>query len=300
MNTYFIYLILNILVCITCFFFGKESVQHWLSQNTIISREAIPSRPQIVENRQFIMADEIWANPESTLLARESFQKNPYRISEWPGGENNEVLVYLPTFFEQPLEKQVAFWEKIRILKSYTLVVEIYTYSQFEKSKIVQLYSVLPPQFSSVTFRIYNIPVNYYDIISGFPFNLAGKDIILEFYGKMFPDGFYMDSVVLHIKNMLQKNLRLWDRIHSVIFSHEEAWNIYFVLSDESIKNLLDIPTKTTFTERILIDSTPHWFGESLKWEKKIEQFFKNSTIQDIQMQSVWEKKNWIISLYWF
>ena len=305
MNKKYIYIIITVLcIFLLVWWIGliSKDAQHSNSnlntKNVILSPEIKSIRPQIIEAWVFVMNDQIWANQESTIQIREEYMKTPYQIYEYQW--NNEVRVYLPVFFHQSIKQQNEFSEKIRKLDKYNLDLNIFTFSYFEKDKIRRFFSVLQPKFSSVTFRFYDIPVNYYDIISEFSFNMAWKDMNIELYGQMFPDGFMIDSMIVHIKNMLKYTLNQWDLLNSMNFSSEEGGNIFFLLTDDGIKNLLNISTIKLSTERILINWLPEWPGEILRWKKKIEQFFKNSTIQDIQMQSVWEKKDWVVNLYWF
>lgn len=256
------------------------------------------SRPQIVDTKEYIMKDEVWANPESTLYLRETYQEKPYRINEGSGG--NDIQIYLPTFFEQSIAEQDQFSEKLRKFNTYTLTFNIFSYTQFKKDKIRRLYNSIQPQFSSVNFRFFDIPVNYYELFSEFWFNLTGKDLTIEFYGKMFPDGFMMDSVIANIKAMLKHSLSDSDKLNSISFNHEEAGNIYFVLTPLGSETLQQLPTKSLYANRILIDWNPSWPGETLHGKEKIEQFFQKNPIETIQLESVGEKKNNTITLYWF
>jgi hypothetical protein len=242
----------------------------------------------------------MWANPESTRAIRESYQEKPFIINESPG--YNEVLVYLPTFFSLPIKEQDAFSERLRTLGEYQLTINIFTYSNFNIASIQQLYNYLQPNLSSITWRFYDIPSNYYELFRQYGYNMTNKSMAIEFYGTMFPDGFMMSSLIENVYDMLHKNLNTWDKLDYLSFSSEEMWNIWFMLpmAQSGTMTIQGLPTKSLYSDRIFIDSRPGGPWETLSWKEKIEKFFRESTIENIRLDWVGIKENGTITLYGF
>jgi hypothetical protein len=106
-----------------------------------------------------------------------------------------------------PIKEQNAFSEKLRTLGEYQLEINIFTYSNFDTASIQRFYSYLQPGFSSITWRFYDIPSNYYELFRQYGYTMTNKNMTIEFYGTMFPDGFMMSSLIDNVGDMLHKNL---------------------------------------------------------------------------------------------
>jgi hypothetical protein len=131
-------------------------------------------------------------------------------------------LVYLPTFFSLSTRDQIEFSEKLSALQNYELNINIFTYSNFDIASIQRFYNSLQPGFSSITWRFYDIPNNYYELFRQYRYNMASKNATIEFYGTMFPDGFMMISLIDNVRDMLDKTLNKGDALNSLSFSSEE------------------------------------------------------------------------------
>lgn len=268
--------------------------------NSINTWVTINARPQITDIYQYSMMDEIWSNPESTRMIRESYQEVGYRIHKNPS--RNEVLVYLPTFFSLSTQEQDKFSQELRALQDYELSINIFTYSNFDIDSIQRFYNSLQPGFSSITWRFYDIPNNYYEFFRQFWVNLANKDVIVEFYGKIFPDGFMMSSLIDNMRDMFTRVLNQWEILNSLSFSAEEMWDVFFMLpmTQSGSMTIQHLPTKSLYSDRIIIDSRAGGPWESLSWKDKIQKFFQESTIEYILLNWIGEKNGNKIILYGF
>jgi hypothetical protein len=105
-----------------------------------------------------------------------------------------------------------------------------------------------------------------------------------------------------NVRDMLDKTLNKGDALNSLSFSSEEMWNIWFMLpmAQSWSMTIQRLPTKSLYSDRILIDSRLGGPWETLSWREKIEKFFRESTIETIKLDWIGVKENGTITLYGF
>lgn len=271
--------------------------QTLISKPEIISMRPIISEPYIINTWW-----EMSTNPESTMRWREIVQKEPYWIHESPG--TSEVQINIPRFFDESLEKQQIFFEKIQSLVSshqkYNLILNISQYTHIDISKMELLTKNLW-NYQSITFEFYDIPENYYDIFDRWYWqNMNERTIIVNFYGQMFPDRFSLDAFILHLSKMIKKTMNDTDKMSTLSIDFNETSDIWFILNDETLETLRNIPTKKLYVERMIINSSPTGPWDTFKWKPRVEKFFRESPIESIKIDRIGEKENGIITLYGF
>ena len=237
----------------------------------------------------------MWTNLESTIASRETYLEKPYRIDE--ASWSNEVQVYFPAFFQQSANQRKEFSEKTQKIDSYKLIIHIFGYEPLSEKNIQDFYALLGSNFQSIIFRFYDIPENYQILFQSFHLPLAEKNLHVEFYGKMFPDGFMLDSIISHINEMLRKVLQPTEKLRTIVLNFEEAGNLYFLLTSEWVQYLQQLPAQSLYTKRILINIHADIPGNSLRGKDKLLYFFRESSIKNIYMEGIGKKENTKISL---
>lgn len=222
----------------------------------------------------------------STITRRNELRSLDYKNS---GTWLDHGIVY-PAFLELSLVEQFKFLEPLKKSNSKEIVIQFVNTGAINVTAFKTSFQQLP-KTPIINLEFYTIPANYYKLFDVMDERLTkDSEISILIWIPDLPYGFSVDSFLLHAKAWINRhpnNLR----IKSFWFSILNAPGMQFVLKNNPSIIFEDFPAKSVSIHPMGIDTRWEPPGDGPKWKVVIEQFFKNSKVENMNFD--FGKKEW-------
>lgn len=222
----------------------------------------------------------------STIARRNELRSLDYKNS---GTWVNHGIVY-PAFLELSLVEQFKFLEPLKKSNPKEIVIQFVNTGAINVTAFKASFQQLP-KTPIINLEFYTIPANYYELFDVMDERLTkDSEISILIWIPDLPYGFSVDSFLLHAKAWINRhpnNLR----IKSFWFSILNAPGMQFVLKNNPSIIFEDFPAKSVSIHPMGIDTRWEPPGDGPKWKAIIEQFFKNSKVENMYFD--FGKKEW-------
>jgi hypothetical protein len=220
-----------------------------------------------------------------TIAHRNELRSLDYKSS---GSWLNHSIVY-PALLNLSLAEQSKFFEPIKKSNPKEIVIQFVNTGAINVTAFKTSFRQLP-KTPVIKLEFYTIPANYYELFDVMDERLTkDSEISILIWIPDLPYGFSVDSFLLHAKAWINRhpnNLR----IKSFWFSMLNAPGMQFILKNPSFV-LGDFPAKSVSIHPMGIDTRWELPGDGPKWKTIIEQFFKNSEVENMNFD--FGKKEW-------
>lgn len=251
----------------------------YISRISSEKQVVVPVKPQVLTDPLYaLLNDNIWENLSSTVTSHDMVQYKPYKLYR------NEVKIYavhvnLPVFLSQTSWEQRHFFEEIRDVNGYDLLINIAGEGRLDIASIRDVLGKLPPS-QNITLAFFDYPPNYTELFDVISWSSSPEmEFTVRMHGAHFPYGFSMDNLILDAKKMVERNNGTLS-LKSFSIASEDQSGMRFRLWAEWEKTLQYFPAKKIGAEHIGINNGEP--GDVLKWRQRIETFLQASPADEI------------------